>query len=339
MIDRTSARISLAIGLLIGGFFLWLAVRDVDLQVVGESLLRANLWLLIPFLVSLTLFYWLKAVRWAIFLRPTRAIASRDVVPAMMIGFAGNNVLPVRLGEVLRIVVLGNQHSIPKSTVLGTIVLERVFDVLTMLLLLTLAVYSSPRVSAELQAARSFILVAALMSVAITYAIAAPPRWLVTVLQPLQRLLPDRIRGFVDNKLVLLRQGFAILTQSSRLELVHVVSNSIVQWTLLGLCVYLSAIAFDVAVDPAAAVLILGLIVAGISLPSAPGFIGTIEYCFVLGLGLYGIDANTALAVGIYYHAAMFVSVTLAGFYCLRSIGARMTELATNASNLRDADS
>ena len=336
---KTSRRITVAIGLLIGGLFLWLALRDVQLSAVASSLRSADLWMAIPFLLSLALFYWLKAVRWSILLRPTRDIPARDLVPAMMIGFAGNNVLPVRLGELLRIFALSKEHDISISTVFGTVVLERVFDVVTLLILLSVALYASPFASTEFEAARTFILIAAIVAVLATYGIAASPVWLTSVLRPFFRLLPQRLRPIVEQRLTQLRQGFAVLTKSPGHVIIRIFLNSIVQWVLLAFAIQISIMAFDIGASPAAAVLILGLVVAGISLPSAPAFVGTIEYCFVLGLGLFGVTANEALSVGIFYHAITFAAVTLSGALYIRRLNTTFGRLAQGASNIKTDDS
>lgn len=334
---KASRRIAVAIGLLIGGLFLWLALRDVQLSAVASSLRSANLWMAIPFLLSLALFYWLKAVRWSILLRPTRDIPARELVPSMMIGFAGNNVLPVRLGELLRIFALGKEQDISISTVFGTVVLERVFDVVTLLILLTAALYASPFTSTEFEAARTFILIAAILAILATYGIAASPAWMISLLKPILRLLPARLRPPVMQRLTQLRQGFAVLTKSSGHAIILISINSILQWALLAFAIHLSIMAFDVGPDPTAAVLILGLLVAGISLPSAPAFVGTIEYCFVLGLGLFGVSPDIALSIGIYYHAITFIAVTLSGAYFLRRFDSSLGKMAKAASGVKDA--
>ena len=334
---RTSKRITVVVGLLVGALFLWLALRNVQLSAVASSLRTANLWLAIPFLLALAVFYWLKAVRWSILLRPTRDIPARELVPAMMIGFAGNNVLPVRLGELLRVFALGKEQDISISTVFGTVVLERVFDVVTLLLLLTAALYASPSTSTEFEAARTFILIAAILAISAAYAIAASPAWLISLLKPIHRLLPTRLRPLISQRLTQLRQGFAVLTRSSGHVIILIFINSIIQWALLAFAIHMSIMAFDVGSDPTAAVLILGLLVAGISLPSAPAFVGTIEYCFVLGLGLFGVNPDIALSVGIYYHAITFVGVTLSGAYFLRRFNSSLGKMAKAASAVRDA--
>ena len=77
---------------------------------------------------------------------------------------------------------------------------------------------------------------------------------------------------------------------------------------------------------------LLVLVVAGITLPSSPGFVGTIEYCFVLGLKAYGVSAGTALSVALYYHALTWTSVTIAGAFFLRRYGVGWRSLGRAAS-------
>lgn len=334
-----SRRIAAAIGLLTGGLFLWLALRHVDLGSVASSLRDANKWLAIPFLLSLALFYWLKAVRWAHLLRPTRVIAAGDLVPAMMIGFAGNNVLPIRLGELLRIYALSREQDLAKSTILGTVVLERVFDLLSMLVLIAAAMFATDTDSTEFEAARTFMLVAAFLAVTMTYLIVAAPSPLVRIVNPLFGWVPPRIRDNVQTKLSLLRLGFAVLTRSPGHVLFKISLNSLVQWALLAFCIYLAITAFDVDASLPIAVLILGLVVAGISLPGAPGFVGTVEYCFVLGLGLVGVGANLALSIGIYYHALTFMSVTLSGAFFLRRLNTSFRKIAKAAAEADNPNS
>lgn len=330
---KSSKRIAVAIGLLIGGLFLWLALRDVQLSAVASSLRSANLWMAIPFLLSLATFYWLKAVRWSILLHPTREIPARELMPSMMIGFAGNNVLPVRLGELIRVYTLGREQDLSKSTILGTVVLERVFDVVTMLVLVTVAMYATSLDSTEFDAARSFMLIAALLAVSTTYAVAAAPPWLVRILGPIIHVIPPRFRSGIQQKLTLLRQGFAVLTESPGHVLIKISFNSLVQWALLAACIYFAAVAFDVSASPSIAVLILGLIVVGISLPGAPAFIGTVEYCFVLGLGFIGVTPDSALSVGLFYHALTFLSVTISGAIYLRRLNTSFGNLARRVSD------
>ena len=99
----------------------------------------------------------------------------------------------------------------------------------------------------------------------------------------------------------------------------EVIVNSIVQWLLMAACLYFSLLAFDIQASPFVGIIILGLTVAGLTLPTSPGFFGTIEYCFVLGLASIGVDASTALSAAIYYHVPAWISVTVCGLLLLRA--------------------
>jgi uncharacterized protein (TIRG00374 family) len=94
-----------------------------------------------------------------------------------------------------------------------------------------------------------------------------------------------------------------------------ILANSIAQWLAMALCIYSSFLAFDIAVSAYAAIVVLAFLVAGVSLPTSPGFIGTIQFCFVFGLEQFGIDSNAAFAASVFYHAITFVAITATGLY------------------------
>ena len=333
---KISQKTTLGIGLVIGALFLWLAVRDVELGLVVESLKHANHWLALPFLMSLGLFYWLKAVRWAYLLSPSKKIATRDLIPPMIIGFAGNNILPVRLGELLRVYMLGKEQKLSKSLVLGTIVLERMFDAISILILLTLAMYWASVDATDLTVVRFLLLVLVIITFVAAYGIVLAPLWLSNFVAAMLNFLPERIRRLISDRFRHLQRGFAALRH--RPAFLRIMLNSLAQWLLMSLCVYLSIGAFDINVSPPVAVLVLALVTAAISLPSAPGFIGTIEYCFVLGLGFFEINASEALGIGIFYHAITFGSVTLTGALFLRRYNTSMHELREGAAKAKTLD-
>ncbi len=78
--------------------------------------------------------------------------------------------------------------------------------------------------------------------------------------------------------------------------------------------------------------MLLALNIAAITLPSAPGFFGTIQLCFVLALKPYGIDASDAFAASVFYHVLEYVAVTSTGLYYLKGIGHDLSQLRKDAS-------
>lgn len=130
-------RIQLAVGIALSLVFLVLALRGVSLQELWGAIRTFNWLWAIPF-VALTMFsMWLRAWRWHYFLQPTANLSANRLFGPMMAGFAINGLLPARLGEFARAYVLARKESLPFPRVFGTIVVERIFDTLVLLALLS----------------------------------------------------------------------------------------------------------------------------------------------------------------------------------------------------------
>ena len=111
------------------------AMRGVSWEELKVGFANANYLTLPLMLAFLFAFYWLKAVRWAWLLTPIQPFTGRQLMPPLLIGFAANNVLPAHLGEFVRVFVVNRKFGLPATTVLSTVVLERIFDVLAILAL------------------------------------------------------------------------------------------------------------------------------------------------------------------------------------------------------------
>ena len=303
-------------GVLLSVVFLWLALKDTNFAEISHAYKNARLWPMVPMLLTLFGFYWLKAIRWSVLLSPSHSVSGMSLVPAMMAGAAGNNLLPAHFGELVRAYFAGHKFDIPKSTVLATLVVERLFDVITVLLLFSIALLAGDY-SSNIIATAVFLLVAGIvLSIASVF--------LMLYTEPTAKFIENRftivpisIRQQISEQLINLGTGLAAL-KAKNLYL-EVMVNSIFQWLLMASCLYCAVLAFDIPASPFLGIIILGLTVAGLTLPTSPGFFGTIEYCFVLGLATIGVDASTALSAAIYYHIPAWISVTLAGLLLLRA--------------------
>ena len=121
-------------GLAISGVFLWLALGGLHLADVWQVLRTANLWWLIPGIAVYFVGVWARAWRWHYLLRPIKAISTNTMFPIVAIGYMGNNIYPARAGEVLRAFILRRRQGVPVSASLATIVVERIFDGVVMLM-------------------------------------------------------------------------------------------------------------------------------------------------------------------------------------------------------------
>ena len=124
------------LGLLISAVFLYLAVREVDITQTWSVILSADIFLV--FLAVLTIFfqYIIRAWHWYILLEPIKKTSFSNRLLSTIIGYAGICILPARLGEIIRANYLGQTEDISRSSVFGTIVIERIFDGFSMMLVL-----------------------------------------------------------------------------------------------------------------------------------------------------------------------------------------------------------
>jgi len=125
--------IGVALGIAVTAATLAYSLWDADVGQLWTALKSGRVWVVPPFLLVLAVFYVTNALRWSILLRPFGSFSPRQVMPSMMIGFAGNNVLPMRVGELIRAYLFSREFVQPRSGVLMTLVLERLLDLLGIL--------------------------------------------------------------------------------------------------------------------------------------------------------------------------------------------------------------
>lgn len=299
------------------GFSLW----HVDMAALGEVLAGADYRFVTPFLATLTLFFWLKAWRWAVILQPLGRYSVRQVTPAMMIGFAANNVLPAHLGEIVRSLWFARRYRLRVSAVLVSQVLERILDVVAILLLYLLAV---PWIDSPPQAIRySVWLVAAFAAAmgAVIFLMLASPAKLFNLWRAVGARLPAAVRSRGE---VLLSDVLEALSSvHSPARLLHLILNSLAQWSLMGVCVWISAAAMGIAIGPAITIIVLTATVVSVTLPNAPGYVGALQAAFVFALQPFGIPGESAFAASVFFLAGNWIPITLIGGLCLLGTRAR----------------
>ena len=137
---RGAARGRWIIGIVVSLFFLWVAFRQVsDVGHLAEALGSANYLWLAPAVALYLLGLLVRALRWRILLLPIARIPTGPLFGILSIGFLVNNVLPARLGEIARAILVGRRHGVSRSAALATVVVERIFDGVVMLLFLGVA--------------------------------------------------------------------------------------------------------------------------------------------------------------------------------------------------------
>lgn len=329
--------IKLTIGVIITVACLAAAVWGIDVEQIKASFRDANFWTLPILLLLLFVFFWLKALRWGMLLEPIKLLSAKQVTPAMMIGFMGNNILPAHLGEFLRVYVLSKQFQIPKTTVLSTVVLERLFDVVAILCFLGGSVYFAPNLPDDY---RTGSIVLAMMTLLAVFFLAAYLIWTDTVIGlfgkifSYLRFLPEKLTHLV---LEMMRSGaHGMASMKSKRLTFGIIWTSFAQWTLNGLSILVALWSFDIQVTPLAAFVVLGVTAFGVTVPSTPGFFGVVQLCFWISLQAFGVSKADAFAASVYYQLSQYIPVTLIGLYFSNREGLKLSEAEKEAEKELD---
>ena len=265
------------------GYALW----QVNLVEVGRAMAEANYFYLLPYLALAVAYFLLTAFNWTLLLQPVGHFTVRQVLPSMMVGFAGNNLLPMRLGELVRTVVFSRQHKRPTGAVLASLVLERILDVLTILVLYVVSLFVLRHVpSAVATGARVFALALLPIGAAIAAFLFVPAPFL-KLWHVVSVWLPAGWRTRGTRLIEGILHGFSALRSPTRLAALGAIS--LLKWICSTGSVWLTLQAFHTGASLGVALVVLVVSALAIALPNTPGYVGTLQAAFVIGLSPFGI--------------------------------------------------
>jgi uncharacterized protein (TIRG00374 family) len=309
----------LLIGLLISAFFIYLALPGLHLAEVMTALRQANFWWILPGVAIYFVGLWARSWRWHYTLRHLKVIPLQRLFPLICIGYFGNNVYPFRAGEVIRSYVLKQQEEVPISSSLATVLIERVFDGLVMLLFVFLALPFTPALPSGYRNLVIGLTVLLLGATIVFVWMATQPTFMARVYGWLSaHLLPTLIRPKVDAFYERFMAGLQSL--SSRYDVLMIFGTSVVIWLMETVKYWFVMHAFPFQVNFLVLMLMNGLVNLATTLPSAPGYIGTFDTPGIETLAAFGVERNLAASYTFTLHAALWLPVTAVGaFYFWRA--------------------
>ncbi len=303
----------LLVGILISVLFIYWALPGLHLPDVARILGSANYWWILPGVAIYFVGLWVRTWRWHYTLRPLKVIRLLRLFPLVCIGYFGNNVYPFRAGEVIRSVLLRATEGVAISSSLATVFIERIFDGLTMLLFVFLALPFAPMP----ESLRNLVIGATILFLAATllfvWAALRPERviWLYSLVAAY--LVPRRLRPITDDLVSRFIAGLKSL--SSPYDVVMIFFTSILIWLIETVKYWFVMHAFPFQVSFLVLMLINGVVNLATTLPSAPGYVGTFDTPGIMILDAFGIDRNLAASYILTLHVALWVPVTIVGGY------------------------
>ena len=291
--------------------FTYLAVRNVRLGDVWETFRAGQALWLVPALAAMTGAFFLRALRWQSLFAPGRAPRLGAVTRALFLGYLFNNVLPLRAGEAVRIASLNRRSGRPLAEVAATAVVERVFDLLSLLVLLFVLTPWLPDVTWL----RTAALLAPVLALAVGAAVVALAVWgarpveaLVATVGRIPYVPAERLTETPLN----LVAGLAGL-RTVRVGLVAFGLTTL-SWLVLGLGFWLVMVSLDLELSALAGPLVVIAVGLAMILPSPPAALGVFEGATVVAVEAYGVAGSPALSYALLLHALNFLPfVAIAG--------------------------
>jgi hypothetical protein len=314
---------------------MWIAMRDVPLAGIREATARANVLLMVAvsvpsYLVSL----YIRALRWRHLTAPIAPMSRGVVFRATAIGFMANNLLPLRIGEVVRSWYLARDSGTRVTAIFGTVVLERVLDVACVLLIAGLSLFLIGNRLEEggiLAEGARLLAPVGVVPILGLFALRLAPEQVLRLMRWLSRPLPEQLASRLESLVTGFIEGLGALKGGSHLFWIALHSATI--WLIFStIPVTVALVAFGLEMGSgldlvAASWGALAAVGVAVALPSAPGFLGTYQLAFKAVLVEFGVDPATAMAVGLCVWLVFWLSVTSIGLIVLRLRGSSLAEL------------
>jgi uncharacterized protein (TIRG00374 family) len=315
------ARKRLWLGLVVTLVLLYLVFRQVDFKSLLAALVHAQYYWLLPALLVYLLGYLVRGVRWKYLLRSIKDIPWPRLLPPLLMSFMVNNLFPARAGEFVGAYILGQRENISKSSAFATVIMQRAYDGLVMVLFagLVLFLIDLPRTPANAKfvdlvnlvinlTTAIFLVLFVLLFGMITWKELA-----IKMLGVFTRLLPDRLRQPLERMAHSFINGLSVLRSPQDSLLAFALTA--LAWSGETAAYYFILRAFGLSLPFYAAIMLMAVVNLGIMIPSSPGYVGPFEFFGVGSLLLFNVNKSVALPCILVIHTMIWLPITLWGLY------------------------
>jgi uncharacterized protein (TIRG00374 family) len=309
--------------LVVGGLFLYLAFRDVRLDQLRDAFAQLDPRWLVPAVAISLLIQVFRAWRWQLELRPLGHVPFGTLWVVVSVAYMAINVLPVRMGEVVRPWLLSRRSHVTFSNVVGNLIIEKTFDSAVIVFYILLGLLTTP--SLPVWVRRGAIVPAVGFAALAVVVVLLWWRGERFVERRVVRWLPSGVGGRVVGIARSVVDGMRVLGDPRLVVVVFLVSLALWFLPILSSWVMIQAFHLDAPFNAALAVFIL--IGFGTALPQLPGMVGTYQLACVWALGLFGVPQPQALAYGIVLNAVQLGTLVAQGLVALPLAGVSLRDL------------
>jgi uncharacterized protein (TIRG00374 family) len=319
-------------GLLIAAAGLYIFFRDVKLEELWKQIASTSIWVILGVALLNPVMLWIRALRWKVILPSSQNTHKRGLFGLVMIGFMANNILPARLGEAARAVLLWKRNGFTVVESAGSLVLERILDILVFSTFFFIPIFFKSSLSALFPWA-AVIACGFCVIVAGFFTYSIRPKFSRGILIKLMKMMPLKIRT------VVFKFGRQLISNLDWVFSFRKVVLVIFYSFLTLICQVLMMLLLGMRIDGFGVLEgMFGVAAAafGAAIPLSPGYVGTLHAALRSGLSLVGVTSDNAGAIAVLYHAVSYITVTALGLICLFSIRISFKEIGKAKENLKD---
>ena len=324
----------LIVGLMVSIVCSWLFVRKIEWSSLGVAFSEAKYIYILPTIIIMFVAHYIRAIRWEVLLSPIKKVSVLNLFSVSMIGFMANNVLPARLGEIIRPIMIARKEKIGVSTSFATIAIERVFDILGIIVIASLLFCflpsdnqaNSQAVIHQLKKWSAIMAFFGICTIAILFLLSLYPKKAGAVFEKLLFVFPHHLRDKLVNLLHSFISGLQVFDHKIKLLWVGILS--IVIWLLNAASIYVLCYSFDIGLSYAGACFVTVCIALAVALPQAPGFIGVFHIATQKSLDVFGVGLSSAQSFAILLWAVSVIPVTVTGLLFLWREGISFGEIS-----------
>jgi len=300
----------LIIGILLSLILVYLSIRGINLEETMAYMKHIRLWPLIAFIAFVLLMQFLRSYRWGVILSPLEKIDQFSLFAVTSVGFMAIAAFPARLGEFARPYLISQKSGIKFSSALGTIFVERVFDTLSVIAIMVISLAFMTLPAWMIKSSVLFFLFASVLLIFVILLIWKRPAVAMIARRFLNKL-PEKLANKLNEWIQHFMDGFKIIADIKML--LYLIFLSALIWFVDVLAIYMLFWAFDFSLPFLAAVVLMIVLIAGIAIPTAPGYIGNWHFACILGLSIFGIAKSEAFAFAVVYHFLSIAIVVVLG--------------------------
>ncbi len=302
------------VGILLSIILVYLSVRGININETIDNFKNIKWLPVAAFIIIILFMQFLRSYRWGVILKPLQKIDQLTLFSVTSVGFLAIAAIPARLGELARPYLISKRSSIKFSSAFGTIIIERALDSIAVLFIMIIALLFVDLPSWMIKSGIIFLLIT-LLFISCIVALIWQREHSLNILNRILNKFPGKLTLTIERIIHHLIDGFKIITDIKMLFYLFFLSAFI--WFIDVMAIYMLFIAFGFNLPVLAAVVLMIILIAGIAIPTAPGYIGNWHFACILGLSLFGVAKPEALSFALVYHFLSIVFVVVLGIIFL----------------------